>query len=252
MEQDHQLNLTSLDSLYFNTRKLHQNTSLEAKYYPGKKKRTMLLMHKIRILWYRRMMELDSAAGPRANVTCDCRNFTHRCIAAKSDRRFFNITWSSPWWFFFLARVVAQMHGSQVDSGHTWLNAGKQSTSCTVDRSLQCNAGICSILFLWWYLSRWFFWDMRQSVTKRWILKRPILLKTHKAERRSDRRQNDRNKERTDEKIGTTSSFALGPTSFFSSLLQCFWSSKTLSCHKHKAESQLWAEKKKWNAKSRL
>ena len=37
-------------------------------------------------------MELDSAAEPRANVTCDCRDFTHRCIAAKSDCRFFDIT----------------------------------------------------------------------------------------------------------------------------------------------------------------
>ena len=33
---------------------------------------------------------LDSAAKPRANATCDCRDFTHRCIAAKSDCRFFN------------------------------------------------------------------------------------------------------------------------------------------------------------------
>ena len=47
-------------------------------------------MHKIRILWYQGIMELDSAAEPRANATCD---FTHRCIAAKSGRRFFDITW---------------------------------------------------------------------------------------------------------------------------------------------------------------
>ena len=49
-------------------------------------------MHKIRILWYRGINVLDSAAEPRANATCDCRDFTHRCIAAKS--------------FFFLAKVV--------------------------------------------------------------------------------------------------------------------------------------------------
>ena len=35
----------------------------------------------------------DSAAEPAANTTCDCHDFTHRCIAAKSDCRFFNITW---------------------------------------------------------------------------------------------------------------------------------------------------------------
>ena len=57
------------------------------------KKRTMLLMHKIRILWYRGINVLDLAAEPRANATCDCRDFTHRCIAAKSDCRFFDITW---------------------------------------------------------------------------------------------------------------------------------------------------------------
>ena len=48
-------------------------------------------MHKIRILWYRGIKVLDSAAKPRANATCDCRDFTHRCIAAKSDCRFFDI-----------------------------------------------------------------------------------------------------------------------------------------------------------------
>ena len=60
---------------------------------PWTKKRTILLMHKIRILWYRGIKVLDSAAKPRANATCDCRDFTHRCIAAKSDCRFFDITW---------------------------------------------------------------------------------------------------------------------------------------------------------------
>ena len=57
---------------------------------PLTKKRTMVLMHKIGILWYRGIMELDSAAEPRANATCDCRDFTHRCIVAISDCRFFD------------------------------------------------------------------------------------------------------------------------------------------------------------------
>ena len=59
----------------------------------GQKKRTKLLMHKIRILWYRGIKVLDSAAEPRVDATCDCRDFTHRCIAAKSDCRCFDITW---------------------------------------------------------------------------------------------------------------------------------------------------------------
>ena len=72
------------------------------------KKRTMLLMHKIRTLWYREITVLDSAAEPRANATRDvCRDFTHRCIAAKSDCRFFDITWCiTRMVLFFLARVV--------------------------------------------------------------------------------------------------------------------------------------------------
>ena len=65
----------------------------EATYYPGQKKRTMLLMHKIRIFWYRGIKVLDSSAEPRVNATCYCRDFTHRCIAAKSDCRFFDIAW---------------------------------------------------------------------------------------------------------------------------------------------------------------
>ena len=52
-----------------------------------KKKWTMLLIHKIRILRYWGIKVLGSAAEPRANATCD---FTHRCIA---DCRFFHITW---------------------------------------------------------------------------------------------------------------------------------------------------------------
>ena len=35
---------------------------------------------------------LDSAAEPRGSATCDYRNFTHRCITAKSDCRFSDIT----------------------------------------------------------------------------------------------------------------------------------------------------------------
>ena len=62
-------------------------------YYPGHKKRTMLLMHKIRILWYRGIRVLHSAAESWANPTCNCRDFMHRCIVAKSDCRFFDITW---------------------------------------------------------------------------------------------------------------------------------------------------------------
>ena len=51
-------------------------------------------MHKIRILWYRGIKVLDSAAKPRTNATCDCRDFTHdQCIVVKSDCRFFDITW---------------------------------------------------------------------------------------------------------------------------------------------------------------
>ena len=56
-------------------------------------KKNMLLMHKIRILWYWGIRVLDSAAGLRANTTCDCRDVTHRCMAAKSACRFFDITW---------------------------------------------------------------------------------------------------------------------------------------------------------------
>ena len=49
---------------------------------------------------------LDSAAEPRVNATCDCRDFTHRCIAVKSDRRFFDIIRCITRMFVFLARVV--------------------------------------------------------------------------------------------------------------------------------------------------
>ena len=47
-------------------------------------------MHKIKIWWYQGIRVLDSAAEPWANATCD---FTHRCIAAKSDCRFFDVIW---------------------------------------------------------------------------------------------------------------------------------------------------------------
>ena len=58
-----------------------------------KKEIIMLLMNEIRLLWYRGIRALDSAAEPRANATCDCRDFTHWCIAAKSDCRFFDSIW---------------------------------------------------------------------------------------------------------------------------------------------------------------
>ena len=61
-----------------------------------------------RIFWYRGITVLDSAAEPRANATCDCRNFTHQCIAAKSDRRFFNITRCITTMFFFLLSRLVQ------------------------------------------------------------------------------------------------------------------------------------------------
>ena len=47
----------------------------------------------MRILWYQGITVLDSAAELLANATCDCRDFTHRCITAKSDYRLFDITW---------------------------------------------------------------------------------------------------------------------------------------------------------------
>ena len=80
-------------------------------YFPGqKKKRTMLLMHKIRILWYRGIRLLDSAAELRANATCDCRDFAHRCIAAKSDRRFFDITWCITRMVLFFVQGSRSLH----------------------------------------------------------------------------------------------------------------------------------------------
>ena len=92
---------------------------------PWTKKRTMLLIHKIRILWYRGIKVLDSAVEPSVNATCDCRDFTHWCIAAKSDCRFFDITWCvTRMVLFFLARVVQfhtrlRLHGSMLISA-TW------------------------------------------------------------------------------------------------------------------------------------
>ena len=52
----------------------------------------MLLMHEIKILWYRGVMVLDSIAEPRVFATCDGHDFTHWCIVVKSDCRFFDIT----------------------------------------------------------------------------------------------------------------------------------------------------------------
>ena len=83
---------------------LHTLISLRLVLPWTKKKRTMLLMHKIRILWYRGIMELDSTADPRANATCDCRDW--EVHAAKSDRRFFDITWCITTMVLFLAGKV--------------------------------------------------------------------------------------------------------------------------------------------------
>ena len=49
-------------------------------------------MHKTKILWDGGIKVLDSTPKPRSNATYDCRDFTHQCIAAKSDCRFFDLT----------------------------------------------------------------------------------------------------------------------------------------------------------------
>ena len=77
-----------------------------------KKKRTMLLMHKNQksydIEESRCLIQLRNCERTRL-VTCH--DFTHRCIAAKSDSRFFDRAWCITtmvlfFFFFFLSEVV--------------------------------------------------------------------------------------------------------------------------------------------------
>ena len=107
----------------------------------AKKKRSLLLMHKIIILWYRGIRVLHSAAEPRANESCDCRNFTHQCIVVKSDCRFFKIRWCIPamvfFFFFFLSMVVLHNYLFTRVSRRAWVSCVHLLHGSTDDRGVQ-------------------------------------------------------------------------------------------------------------------
>ena len=76
-------------------------TKIIVNYYPGQKKRTMLLMPKIRILLYQGIGVLDSAAKPRTNATCN--GATSRIDASRRNHTAdSSISHDElPRWFFF-------------------------------------------------------------------------------------------------------------------------------------------------------
>ena len=91
-------------------------------------------MHKIRFLWYRGIKVLDSAAEPRANATCDCRDFTPGCIAAKSDCRLkYNIGQRLRLCGTKTSVMVAERHlpGSS-HHGPSLVNREEEVTTCTI------------------------------------------------------------------------------------------------------------------------